>query len=125
MILNFSQSTGTVTTEAGAFVAKGWAGRGDGKNNPDAQSIRSFGPLPQGLYKVGPWEEEHPGLGVAAAHFCGHGQGREDVPPGASGHDQCDARAHVWPPLISTRFSQSMRNTTARATRFMRMAEPP
>lgn len=69
MILEFSQSTGNVRKDGGVLVASGWAGRGDGKNNPDAQHLRSFGPLPRGLYKVGPWEDEHPGLGPIVARL--------------------------------------------------------
>lgn len=69
MILNYSQSTGTWTTEAGAFVARGWAGHGEGKNNPAMQHVKSTGPLPQGLYRVGPWEDQHPGLGPIVARL--------------------------------------------------------
>lgn len=69
MNLNFSQSTGNITTDSGALVAKGWAGNGDGKNNPNMQSVHNVGPLPQGVYRVDPWEENHGGLGPIVAHL--------------------------------------------------------
>ncbi len=49
------------------YVALGWAGHGEGKNNPAMQSVKNTGPLPQGLYRVGPWEDQHPGLGPIVA----------------------------------------------------------
>ena len=30
----------------------GYAGNGEGRNNPDAEHIRNVGPLPKGIYKV-------------------------------------------------------------------------
>ena len=69
MNLNFSQSTGVVSTDSGAIVGKGWAGNGEGKNNPAMQEVHSVGPLPRGVYSVGQWEENHPGLGPIVAHL--------------------------------------------------------
>lgn len=68
-VLTFQQSTGEVRDAEGAFIAKGWAGHGEGKNNPHLQDIHNIGPLPQGLYFVGPWEELHHGLGPWVAHL--------------------------------------------------------
>ena len=53
-MLTYSQSTGIMTRD-GAFLAKGWSGNGDGKNNPDMQDVHDVGPLPRGLYSVGEW----------------------------------------------------------------------
>lgn len=69
MFLNYSQSTGTWTKDDGTIVGRGWAGRGEGKNNPSMQHVKSTGPLPRGVYKVGPWEENHPGLGPIVARL--------------------------------------------------------
>ena len=69
MNLNYSQSTGYISTDSGALIARGWAGNGDGKNNPSMQEVHNAGPLPRGVYKVGPWEENHPGLGPLVAHL--------------------------------------------------------
>lgn len=67
--ITFSQSTGIIRSEDGGLVAFGWAGHGEGKNNPALQASRALGPLPQGLYTVGPWEDVHPGLGPIVARL--------------------------------------------------------
>ena len=70
MNINYDQVTGNITDEAGNLLATGWSGRGEGKNNPDMQSVHNEGPLPQGLYETGEWEHQHNGLGhdVVALH---------------------------------------------------------
>lgn len=68
-VLTFEQSSGAIRDEDGMLIGKGWAGHGDGKNNPAMQSVHDIGPLPQGLYDVGAWEEIHPGLGPWVAHL--------------------------------------------------------
>lgn len=68
LTLSFSQSSGLIQDEAGNHLALGWSGRGDGKNNPRMQDIRCEGPLPQGLYRVGPWHD-HPRLGPMVAEL--------------------------------------------------------
>lgn len=65
----YIQRSGAMKNEEGIVIAHGWAGNGAGKNNPDMQSVHSVGPLPQGLYKVGPWEEKHGHLGPIVAHL--------------------------------------------------------
>jgi hypothetical protein len=69
MNLNYSQTTGHLTKDSGEFIAEGWAGNGKGKNNPSMQNAKSVGPLPRGIYQVGPWEELHTGLGPLVAHL--------------------------------------------------------
>ena len=68
-ILIVSQGGGTIKSSLGVFVAMCWAGCGIGKNNPSMQEVHDIGPLPRGLYRVGPWEEMHPGLGPMVAHL--------------------------------------------------------
>ena len=63
MNLNYDQVTGHISKDDGEVIATGWAGNGEGKNNPALQAERNVGPLPQGLYQVGEWEYEHNGLG--------------------------------------------------------------
>jgi len=58
MNLNYSQTLGVVTDNDGGFIAKGWAGKGEGKNNPAMQHIHCVGPLPQGVYKMSPWSAD-------------------------------------------------------------------
>lgn len=73
--LNYSQSSGLVTDSEGTIVAHGWAGNHEGKNNPDMQDKHNIGPLPRGLYRVGPWHTHGtiPGesgrLGPMVAHL--------------------------------------------------------
>jgi hypothetical protein len=50
----YAQRTGELWRDGKVF-ARGYAGRGAGKNNPDMQYVRSTGPIPQGSYMmVGP-----------------------------------------------------------------------
>ena len=60
--LFYSQSTGILSLPDGSPVALGWAGHGAAKNNPAKQGERAVGPLPQGLWVVGVWQD-HPRLG--------------------------------------------------------------
>jgi RHS repeat-associated protein len=55
----YSQSTGhlkCVDNKTGGLIAdgNGYAGAGDGKNNPDLQNVPFVGPLPRGDYGIGP-----------------------------------------------------------------------
>ena len=50
--LVYSQSTGEMTGPDGKTVAVGYAGRGGGLNNPDAEGIKGVGPLPQGNWRM-------------------------------------------------------------------------
>lgn len=47
----FSQSTGRLFQD-GQLRATGYAGAGEGKNNPAMQGIENVGPLPQGVYAI-------------------------------------------------------------------------
>jgi len=67
-MLIYSQSSGIMTRD-GLQIAHGWAGQHDGKNNPDMQMVHGVGPLPQGLYTLDPWEEEHGHLGPIVSHL--------------------------------------------------------
>lgn len=62
----YSQQTGEIEGADGSLVAVGWAGNGEGKNNPKMQNVRGVGPLPQGVYVVGVWQD-HPRLGRMVA----------------------------------------------------------
>ena len=66
-MLTYSQSTGILTDSNGLQLAHGWAGHSDGKNNPDAQTMRGVGPLPRGTYSIAPWEAMHGHLGPMVA----------------------------------------------------------
>ena len=63
----FSQSEGTITNAAGQIVGTGYAGNGDGLNNPAMQDQHGIGPLPQGKYTIGPLQAQHGALGTNVA----------------------------------------------------------
>jgi RHS repeat-associated protein len=55
----YQQTTGQLdhvddTTGAVTNIGTGYAGRGDGYNNPNMQNIQDVGPIPQGTYTIGP-----------------------------------------------------------------------
>lgn len=57
----FKQKTGDLYRND-RHIAVGYAGFGDGKNNPLAQHIHGVGPLPQGAYWIGePADDPHLG----------------------------------------------------------------
>ena len=57
----YHQSTGELYL-GDEFYGRGWAGNGEGKNNPAMQGVRGRGPIPQGWYTIGE-PEEHPTVG--------------------------------------------------------------
>jgi hypothetical protein len=48
----YSQKTGNLSHN-GKSVGFGYAGFGEGVNNPKAQDIPNIGPIPRGLYSIG------------------------------------------------------------------------
>lgn len=57
----FNQSNGEIR-DGGQLVGVGYAGAGEGKNNPAMQEVHNIGPLPCGLYEIGePKEGTHMG----------------------------------------------------------------
>jgi len=67
-MLVYSQSTGIMSRD-GQPIAKGWAGHGAAKNDPNAQDQVGVGPLPRGLYTLDPWEAVHGELGPMVTHL--------------------------------------------------------
>lgn len=53
-MLVYSQTTGRLT-EFGTdkLIGVGYSGRGEGKNNPDKESVRTVGPIPRGYWRIG------------------------------------------------------------------------
>jgi hypothetical protein len=62
-----------------ALIARGYAGKGDGLNNPDFEQVRSVGPLPRGVWRLGA-PTRHPRLGPLSIPLL-----REEIPYGRSG----------------------------------------
>lgn len=36
------------------YVATGYSGKGTGKNNPEMENVHRMGPIPKGIYDIGP-----------------------------------------------------------------------
>lgn len=49
----YVQKTGKLFDPSGALASTGYAGRGEGLNNPAMQQVHMVGPLPVGLYSAG------------------------------------------------------------------------
>lgn len=49
----YVQKTGNLYNGNGLFIASGYAGHGEGVNNPALQNIHQEGPLPCGIYTIG------------------------------------------------------------------------
>lgn len=45
-----------------SLIATGWSGQLEGLNNPDKETVSNIGPIPRGLYSIGP-AYTHPHLG--------------------------------------------------------------
>lgn len=48
----YDQATGAIARD-GRALGRGYAGRGEGKNNPAMQGVHMVGPLPRGRYTIG------------------------------------------------------------------------
>ena len=49
----YEQRSGALGKD-GQRVATGYSGFGDGKNNPDLENVHDVGPIPRGVYAIGP-----------------------------------------------------------------------
>ncbi|HTA42588.1 MAG TPA: tlde1 domain-containing protein [Bryobacteraceae bacterium] len=59
----YSQSTGVLSRD-GTHVITGYAGHGEGVNDPDMQGLKDVGPIPQGRYTMTGFVDEVPGTGL-------------------------------------------------------------
>lgn len=64
MSWTYYQDTGKTLSPTGKLYGYGFAGNGDGLNNPEKQAERSKGPLPVGTYDMTQWFERHESLGL-------------------------------------------------------------
>ncbi len=53
-MLIYEQSSGRLTDEHGALVGECYSGHDNGKNNPALQHVPDIGPIPVGVYRIGP-----------------------------------------------------------------------
>ena len=52
----YSQSDGEINVN-GNFEGYGYSGCGGGRNNPDAEKLHNSGPIPRGLWIIGPMRD--------------------------------------------------------------------
>lgn len=50
---SWDQSEGALYMD-GALTARGYSGRGEGRNNPAMEAVRTIGPIPAGRWRIGP-----------------------------------------------------------------------
>jgi len=62
----YQQSTGRLYGPAGHFVARGYSGHGLGVNNPALEADPGVGPIPAGLWTIGPPKTPPDHLGPCA-----------------------------------------------------------
>lgn len=60
----YIQSTGEVLRPDGSLACVGYAGRGEGRNNPALEHVADVGPLPRGNYSIGKMMARHPTAGL-------------------------------------------------------------
>lgn len=46
----YNQKSGEL--QFGKIIAQGYSGNGEGKNNPDMESVKGIGPIPKGTYTI-------------------------------------------------------------------------
>ena len=49
----YYQKSGKLISNDGTLMCVGYSGHGEGKNNPDMQSVKAIGPIPRGVYIIG------------------------------------------------------------------------
>ena len=62
-MFTYEQKNGKLYDPTNKVIGIGYAGKGEGKNNPDMESVKNTGPLPKGLYYIGkPYDSKHTGV---------------------------------------------------------------
>lgn len=62
-MITFQIHTGAIRKD-GVLVGSGYAGAPGFVNDPSATALKAKGPLPVGIYKIGPSEAQHQSLGI-------------------------------------------------------------
>lgn len=83
MAWEYDQSSGEIRLN-GAYIGKGYAGTGAGRNNPDMEDVANTGPIPRGSYTIGP-SYRHPVLGPVVMNL---------DPVGHNAHGRTHFRIH-------------------------------
>jgi len=53
-VWTYQQSTGKLTDPTGAWIGTGYSGHGEGLNNPAMEADPGVGPIPAGIWDIGP-----------------------------------------------------------------------
>lgn len=72
-------------THGGEFVGTGYSGKGNCRNSPSSQNIEGYGPIPQGIYRIGQAYDD-PHLGPCVMHL--------DPQPGTNTYGRSLFRVH-------------------------------
>ncbi|MGB3620770.1 MAG: tlde1 domain-containing protein [Ketobacter sp.] len=109
MSWEYDQSSGIIRLN-GAYMGKGYAGKGMGRDNPDMEKVGFTGPIPRGTYEIGePYT--HPILGpiVMALEPVGHNaHGRTDFRiHGDNQTNDASEGCIVLPPIVRRKISES------------------
>ena len=65
-MFTYEQTTGKLYTPTGTLLGTGYAGRGEGKNNPVWEAVKDYGPLPVGMWTLIKLWKNHPVVGEYA-----------------------------------------------------------
>src|SRR6266704_1148397 len=65
----YSQTTGKLTDPQGNDAGIGYSGNGADINDPAEQDERGHGPIPQGIWSIGDFFDDHGGKGPIVAHL--------------------------------------------------------
>ncbi|WP_151637051.1 tlde1 domain-containing protein [Noviherbaspirillum aerium] len=72
MVWQYSQRSGQLRRKNETW-ARGYSGKGAGKNNPGMEQVRNIGPIPRGHYRIGrPYQSESKGPHVMNLEPMGH-----------------------------------------------------
>lgn len=67
--IDYQITSGKVWIDKVLQPERGYSGHGEGLNNPDEQSLHGVGPIPEGTWRINPWEAFHPHLGPIVSHL--------------------------------------------------------
>lgn len=70
MAFKYEQATGYLLGDSGEQITRGYSGYMRGKNNPSMEAVHDVGPIPKGVWSIGPMLEDggHMGPHVIPLH---------------------------------------------------------
>jgi len=66
---HYSQTTGAIVSDDGSIRGAGYSGRGADLDNPAGQGDICEGPIPQGIWDIGPFFDDPGGRGLVVCHL--------------------------------------------------------